>query len=358
MTFLFIGSTGDRAGHSLMTWTIARRLVEKGLRVGFMKPFGTYSIYSDGIWKDHDASLFKEVLNLKESFDRICPYLISEESWRQKGTEDILKEIKSLAHDLSRGKDILLIMGSSRIFLDDTSLPVSDISIIKELNAEFVLVSRCREISRSIYSILLIKSMLKDRIKGIVLNRVPPEKFEEIRNQITHSLFQKGIEITTFIAEDPFLSFRSIEEILEILGGKLICGEEKFDQLVGQMTVGSTDLKAELMLFKRVYNKIILIEPFYLDEGMEEEPLIGRSVAGIVLTGGRNPPQEILQAAKKADLPLILVKEDTFSTLERLEQSPPSLSAKDEAKIRHFTQLMDHDGSLNRLLQSIGVVSS
>jgi len=357
MFFLFIGSTGDRAGHSLMTWTIARRLVENGLRVGFMKPFGTHPIYSDGLWKDHDASLFKEVLNLQEPFDRICPYLVSEESWRQKESEDILKDIKSLAQELSRGKDILLIMGSKHIFFDDTSRAVPDISIINELNADFILINRYREISRSIYSILFVRSMLKDRIKGIILNRVPPEKLEEIRNQITHSLLQKGIEITASIPEDPFLSFRSLREIVEILDGKLLCGEKNLDQLVGRMTVGSTDLKGELLLFKRVYNKIILLEPFSLDKGMEK-PLIQRSIAGIVLTGGRNPAPQILQAAKKANLPLLLVNEDTFSILEHLEQSPPRLSPEDESKVRHFTELMDHDGALTRLLQSTGILSS
>ena len=357
MPFLFIGSTGDRAGHSLVTWTIARRLVEKGLRVGFMKPFGTHPIYSDGLWKDHDAFLFKEVLKLQESFDRICPYLVSEQSWKQMGTEDILKELKSLAQDLSRDKDILLIMGSKHIFFDDTSRPVPDISIINELNADLVLINRYREISRSIYSILFVRSMLKDRIKGIILNRVPPEKIKEIRNQITHSLSQKGIEITASIAEDPFFSFRSLREIMEILDAKLLCGEKNIDQLVGRMTVGSTDLKGELLLFKRVYNKIILLEPFSLDKGTEK-PLIQRSIAGIVLTGGRNPAPQILQATKKTNLPLFLVQEDTFATLEHLEQSPPRLSPKDESKVRHFTELMDHDGALNRLLQSIGIISS
>jgi len=37
LSFLFIGTTGDHAGHRFFTWAIARRLVEKGLSVGFLK---------------------------------------------------------------------------------------------------------------------------------------------------------------------------------------------------------------------------------------------------------------------------------------------------------------------------------
>jgi BioD-like phosphotransacetylase family protein len=64
MPFLFIGSTGDRAGHSLVAWAIGRRLLEKGMSVGFIKPFGTDPVHIHGQWTDQDAFLFKEALNL------------------------------------------------------------------------------------------------------------------------------------------------------------------------------------------------------------------------------------------------------------------------------------------------------
>ena len=352
MSFLFIGSTGDRAGHSLITWAIARRLVQKGLSVGFLKPFGTHPINIEGVWADPDTFLFKKVLNLHEPFEQICPYLLSEEAWRQKATDEIIEGLKSLAQELSTGKDILLIMGSKQIFFDDISHHVSDIGIVTGLMADFILVNRYREMSRSIYSILSVSSLLKDRIKGIVLNRVPSEKLEETKNQVIPSLTRKGIPVTTALPEDPVLSFRSLGEIREVLDGKILWGDESLGQPVSGMTVGSADLSGELRLFKRAYNKIILLAPS-LDVKIEEAS-DHRPVAGIILTGGRNPAPQLVQTAKKANAPLMLVKDDTFAVLERLEMSTPPLSPKDEAKVRHFTGLMDNDGSLNRLIQSIG----
>jgi len=58
LSFLFIGTTGDHAGHRFFTWAIARRLVEKGLSVGFLKPFGTHPVKLDRFWMDQDAVLF------------------------------------------------------------------------------------------------------------------------------------------------------------------------------------------------------------------------------------------------------------------------------------------------------------
>ena len=354
MSFLFIGSTGDRAGHTLLTWAIGRRLMEKGRKVGFFKPFGTNPFFMEGLWTDHDAFLFKDVLRLKEPLDQICPFLMSEDVWRQKGLEEMTEEVRSVAQRLAEEKDVLLIMGSKHIFSDDASCPVPDMSVISGLNADFILITRYRKISRSVYSILFAKSMLKDRVKGVILNRVPPENLEEIRSQMIPSLSQKGISVTTILPEDPALSFRSLREICEIIDGEVLWGEKDLHQPVGRLTVGSADLKGDLLLFKRVYNKIILLKPFPVDEGIQE-PFDQRSIAGILLTSGRDPAPIILEASKKAHIPLIVVKEDTFSALERLEQSPPLISPKDEAKVIHFTELMDRDGALDVLLRSVGL---
>jgi BioD-like phosphotransacetylase family protein len=120
--------------------------------------------------------------------------------------------------------------------------------------------------------------------------------------------------------------------------------------------VGSGDLTGELHLFKRAYNKIVLLKP--AGPAVDgEEPAAPRPVAGIVLTGGRNPAPQLLEAARKAGVPLMVVKEDTFSALERLEQSTSWLSPHDDAKVLHLMNLMDRDGTLDSLMASLGLHS-
>lgn len=355
MPFLFIGTTGNHAGQSLLTWAMARRLVEKGLNVGFMKPFGTQPVRIKGSWTDWDVFLLTEVLNLQEPLERICPYLASEDTWRQKRPEEILTEFKVLAQELSMGKDILLIMGSQHIFFNETPRPVPDTSLITALETDIILVNRYLQGSTSRYSILSVCSLLKEKVKGVILNRVPPENLHEIRSQMIPSFARKGIPITTALPEVPVLSFRTLWDIREVLDGKLVSGEENLGKPVGGMTVGSADLKGELLLFKRVYNKIILLEPSSIGTGVEA-PEADRSIAGILLTGGRHPAPQVLRAAKETNISLMLVKEDTFSALERLEQHPTRISPKDEAKVRHFTGLLDRDSALDRLLQSLSLL--
>jgi len=348
MPFLFIGSTGDRAGHSLVAWAIGRRLLEKGLTVGFIKPFGTDPVHLHGQWTDQDAFLFKEALNLPEPLERICPFLVSDETWRHKGNDDILEELKTLAREASEAKDLVLILGSKHMFFDDAACPIPDVTLIPELNAQFILVHRYRKVSKAIYSILSVSSLLRERIRGIVLNRVPPEEIRDIQTRLVPSLREKGIPILAALPEDPVLSFRSLREVGEVLEGQWLWGED-LGKPVGAMTVGATDLTEGLLLFKRAYNKIILLEP----TAHPTEAAAPRPVAGILLTGGRSPAPQLLQAAKRAQVPLLLVKQDTFPALERLEQSTSHLSPGDDVKVRHILELMDDEGALDKLIESI-----
>jgi hypothetical protein len=357
MALLFIGSTGDQAGQTLVTWVIVRRLLEKGYRLGFFKPFGTQPVNSNGFRSDHDALLFKTVLNLEAPLDRICPYLLTDESWRQKEPSHILKECKELSASLSKGKDVLIIMGSRHIFFDDASWPVPDMSLVTELMADFVLVNRFRKSSSSIYSILFAYSLLKDLMKGVIINRVVPEKMQEVRDRLIPSLINKGIQSGAAVAEDPVLSLWSLREIGDVLHGEVLWGEAHLDRPVGRMTVGSTALRGGSVLFKRVYNKIVFLDASSYGRGAELAPC-PESIAGILLTSGIRPPPQIIEAAAAEKIPLLLAKDDTFAVRERLEQSPHRLSSKDEPKVLHFTELMDQDGSLDRLLQQIRAVPS
>jgi BioD-like phosphotransacetylase family protein len=83
---------------------------------------------------------------------------------------------------------------------------------------------------------------------------------------------------------------------------------------------------------------------------------VRRPVAGILLTGGRQPPAQLVQAAEKARIPLLLTKADTFATLEKLEQSASHLSPEDEVKVRHVTEIMERDGSFDALVESLGLL--
>lgn len=342
MSLIYISSTGDHAGQSLIAWTITRRLLEKGLNPGFFKPFGTGPVHINDVWTDPDAFLFKEVLNIQDPLEIICPFADPASAEKHQRPKEMLDKIKKSADHFLAGRDLLLILGSRHIFFDEALHYLPDISIISELNADLVLVHRYQKISTTLYSILSVHSLLRDKVKGIIINRVPPDKIEEVIRQTIPALNEKGIFNISFIPEDPALSFRRLGEICSILNGKVVSGEDYMNNAVERMSVGTTNLSGDLLLFKRVYNKIVLL-------GSSNKS----GIAGIIMTGNREPGEKIIHAVKKANIPLILIKEDSLEALERLEDVMPSLSAADENKAVHCAGIMDRTNSLNKLIDSI-----
>ena len=140
------------------------------------------------------------------------------------------------------------------------------------------------------------------------------------------------------------------------LDGEFLCGEENFEKPVGGMTAGAFGLTGDLRILKRVYNKIILHAPLSQDTETDTcRPF--RKIVGIILTGGIKPASQIFQIAKKAGIPLILIKADTFTALDRLEQEKPPLALKDELKVRRMTELLDREDALDRQLRALGLFS-
>jgi len=350
MVTLFLGSTGDRSGQSLIAWAIARRLKERGLRVGFLKPQDAVKKDLGTPQTDPDAELMGEVLGLDGPVEQLCPQLPADGSAGTGSDEISVRVLQPLVREISREKDVLLIMGSREIFLDDAARPVSDISMVQGLDAHFVLVSRYRDTSHSLYSILSICSLLRERVKGIFLNRVPPDMLQALRAHMDPFLNSKGLPPTTILGEDPLLSCRSLREIAAVTAAEILSGFAKMEQPVEAMTLGSGHLSGELGVFRRVYNKIVLLEPSSTPEG-ESNPEVHRRIAGLMLTAGRKPPPVVLDAAQRADVPLLLVRTDTFATLDLLERVPPRLSARDGVKVQRLTEMLDHDGALDRLLR-------
>ena len=353
MPFLFIGSTGDRAGQSLLTWAIAEKLKEKGLKLGFMKPFGTAPISVDGLWGDPDVVLFKDVLTIQDPIEKICPYPLGEESFGFEERQQIKKQLTSKARELLVGNDLLLIMGSARIFFDELSRPVSDVSLINDLGAQVALIHRYRKISTTLYSILSVTSMLKERIAGIILNRVPQENMESVRGGVVSPLERNGAPILAVLAEDSRLSLPTLLDIKKAFEGRVLTGEGYLHRPVGGMTVGAGDLTGEMRLFKRVYNKIILLKPE--DPSAPLKSTEGRPIAGILLTGDREPGDQVLQAAGNAGVPLVLVQQDTFAVMERLGQWRSPLTRNDENKVRLFIELLDRAGATEKLFRSLAL---
>ncbi len=350
MRAIFIGSTGGGAGQTLATWALARRLQEKGLKIGFFKPYGRSRPEAGrGGRCDPDVALFKRVLELSESEEALCPFFLPENAppdEPKKGTEDGGEKIQGAFQEISRGKDVVLVMGAGEIFFGEENWGISDGELVRRFDASVLLVDRYQRDNLTFYSLLSLNSFLQGRVKTAILNHVSPDRLDHVGRKVAPFLKEKGLSSIVTVPEDPVLAGVTVAALSEWIGGEVISGPELGENLVHTTTIGSNFLEGPLLIFKQVYNKIILV-------GLDPSGAAGKPVAGVVLTGGKKPGEGILKVARDYPLPLILTRADTFQVMERLEKPRPALGWKDEFKMRRFLELIGQAPGAERWVEDL-----
>ena len=140
-------------------------------------------------------------------------------SLRKQG-EDLLKRIDAAFQEVSRGKDVVLIMGAKEIFFGGELSPLSDSVLVKRLNATVLLVDRYQRDNLTFYSILSLNSFLEGRVKAAILNHVPPEKMDHVKSRVIPFLREKGLRSAGAVPEDPLLSAFTVSDLAEWVGGR------------------------------------------------------------------------------------------------------------------------------------------
>ncbi len=327
MRSIFIGSTGSGPGQTLATWALAVRLKAKGLKLGFFKPYGLLlepTPSPSGGPCDPDVLLFKQVLGVTEPDGTLCPISLpaNQDSAGIQG-EELMGKIQNAFQEVSRGKDVVLIMGGKEIFFGEGGLGLSDGAMVKSFESSVLLVDRYQRDNMTFYSVLSLNSFLDGRVRSTILNHVAPDRMDHVKTKVVSFLQQKGVKSVVAVAEDPVLAALTVSAIARIAGGDILCCEEGGGNLVQTSTLGAKHLEGPLSIFKQVYNKVILV-------GLNPDE---KSVAGILLTGGRSPSEVVVKVARDRGIPLILTRADTFQVMERLEKAKPALTLKDEFKV-------------------------
>lgn len=110
MRSVYIGSSSEFSGKSLVTIGLGLKMKEQGLKVGYTKPFAKSL--------DVATQSIKEILDLEESIDDICPVILTHGLFMHamKGkAKAIEKEISSAFKKIAKGKDVVLIGGAGNL---------------------------------------------------------------------------------------------------------------------------------------------------------------------------------------------------------------------------------------------------
>jgi len=353
MISLYIGSTSPYSGKSLLCMGLGRKFEKDGLSISYLKPFGTTLTRVGEQITDEDAIFVERALSLDEPLELLCPVVVTQDMIIQgyMGKLVGLEEKVVEAHKkLSQDKDLILIGGGKNIY-DGAFLGLSGVSLIKKLKAKAILIDKYEE-DICIDCILAAKDALGERLLGVIMNWVSGESEGCLRRRAVPFLEGKGIPVLGILPYDSLLTSVTVRELADILSGRIICCEDRVEELVESFSVGAMNVDSALKYFRAKKNKAVITGG---DRSDIQLAALQTSTKCIVLTGDLYPNEIIITQAEERHVPIMIVKRDTLSTIEECERILGRIRIRNERKMRRAIDLVKERIDFERIYEKLGL---
>lgn len=350
---LYVGSTGGFSGKSLVSMGLGHQFMKDGLRVGYFKPVGILPIKVDNILTDNDAWRIYRALEITDPISEICPVVLTQEL----SVKVYLKDIKGLLtgivksyNKISKDKDILLIGGYGSIYTG-SFLGLQGIKVIKRLNAKVIIVVKYEGEYVVDYT-LQTKKDLGDRFLGVILNRVTPEHKKGVDEYAIPFLKRKNIDILGIVPHDPIVGSITVEELNDMLGGKILCGYDKLNNLIEHFLIGAMQVDKAIEYFKKIRNNAVIVGG---DRSDIQLSAIESGTECLILTGELYPSEIIIAKAEQNNIPILIVRDDTYSVAKKLEKLSVRLRLRDRVKMDRGMNLIAENVNFPLIYKKLGI---
>ena len=354
MVPLFVGSTSGFSGKNVVCLGIGKRFIKDGIKMGYFKPVGVFPIQHEGVLTDEDVVFFRDTLNIKDALIDICPIVLTEELLARalKGKDvGLCEKMLDSFNRVSADKDVVLVNGLGNLHHGEF-MGCAGLDFINKTGSKVILTDRFEHLNLSVDGFLQAKELLGDKLIGVIVNRIDPDKMDKVRELALPFLKEHGIATLGVMPEDPVLGAVTVGELRESLGGDLVCGEDHLDNLVERFCIGAMNVESALRVFRRVPNKAVVTGG---DRSDIQLAALETSTRCLVLTGDLYPSPQIIIRAEECSVPIIVVPSDTQRTVEKFESILGALSIRNKNKLERAVQLVEQTVDFETMYSALGL---
>ncbi|MFO7166992.1 MAG: phosphotransacetylase family protein [Chloroflexota bacterium] len=356
MATLYVASTETFVGKSATCVGLLDRARRDGFSIAYMKPVSVSVTPTEDATIDEDAEFIRRHFGLKEPLERVAPVLVTQSFVEQilRGQSvDAARRLRDAYVQISRDKDFVVLEGANT-WAEGSIADLSADQVSDMLQAPVLLITRYRSLL-ALDAVLAVQRYLGDRLLGVLINQVEEPKLDYVRSRVVPFLEGQGIPVYATLAADPQLAGVTVADLQEYLGGQLIGNPSWSNKLVEHMLIGAMGAEAALSHFRRRANKAVITGGDRTDLQLAA---LETSTSVLVLTGNIRPSVPVIDRAEERQVPIILVADDTLTTVERAEQVFGAIRFKQQGKIERFISMLEESFDFNRLYDELGLVAS
>ncbi|RLI86822.1 MAG: hypothetical protein DRO98_04865 [Archaeoglobales archaeon] len=340
MRNILVSSLEEYSGKSGIILALGLIIKEKGYEVGYFKPFSTKD--------DADAEIMAEVLGIEVS-DDVCPIRVESyvDFMLLANREELRGKVREAFGRVSEGKDVVLVEGSMG-FSAGEAIGLSDAEIANLLSSKILMVARYNG-DFTIDRLLSARRIMGEMMA--IFNQITGYKRAYLKAVASTVLQPAGIDLVGMLPKDALLAGMDVEEIRKVLNGEYIV-EPMESVLIEQYLIGAMSPQSAASYFRAARNAAVITGG---DRSDLHVVAINSGVKCLILTGNLEPPRPVVGLAEDRGVPIILVKEDTLTTVERLGRAFGKVRIRGRKKIERFKEFVESYVDVDTILRSAGL---
>ncbi len=192
------------------------------------------------------------------------------------------------------------------------------------------------------------------KCSGTIFNRVRNTFDDRIRNVFIPTLEKQGIQVWGIIPESTILTAPTVKELVEALGGEVLCGERNLSNQVEHYLVGAMTQDSAIHYFRSTPKKAVITggdRPDIALAALETDTSV------LILTGNFHPDVRVKAKAEERGVPIILVSYDTYNTVEMVRNITGKIRVDDSKRIDEAKRLVSKYVKWDNLLSYLKIKS-
>lgn len=353
MQLIYVGSVRGFAGKNLICLGLGRQMIEDGKKIGIMKPYGAKPLNTDGGYTDADAWMINQVLELNQTPEQCCPVVRTQDlvaSILQGDDIGALDKIKNNIADIGKGKDAVLMCGAGTL-RSGAMVGISGYNMALELGAKVILVERY-ENDFFLDDLLSAAYRLGDNLAGVIINAVDQEMNDAIEEQVIPFLASKNVPVLGRLPKDDLLGAVTVAELTEVLGANTVTGFDFTGRLIKRFFIGAMQVGHASRFFGGARDFACIVGG---DRPDMQIAAIQGGAACLILTGNFYPSDLILSRAEEREVPVLMVRGDTFSTARALDLALQRGSLAQPEKAARGVELTRKGLDFGNIYQAVGL---
>lgn len=344
---IFIGATGQNVGKTTLCLGILSGLKKRYQSVGFMKPIGQqHEEVDNGILVDKDVVLFKKQFDLKSDWKTMSPVLVPSGFTRHFldgdfSTKEMEEAVTKAYREISRTNDITIVEGTGHVGVGSI-IDMSNAKVAALLGTEMIIIasaglgSAFDELALNV----ALCNQLGVKIRGVILNRVHPDKRDMILDYMPKALSRWNIPLLGVIPFSRYLNSPSMADFEVLFKTKMIAGvDQKYRHFADVRLVAGS-----VVHFEEDFNpEELIITPASREDIVEEGlSLIGDAKKLAFLLTSRHPPTEALIAKlKKHNVPALYAPLCSYDAMKQIVSLITKTRIEDKEKVKEAIELVE-----------------